>query len=68
MSHAIHVKAKSPYSRFVAIDVQKSGFAIAEGRTAKSVIEKAEKSGKSFSLMYVPPKGKKLVFQHAFPS
>jgi hypothetical protein len=65
MSHAIHVKVRCANSRFVAIDAQRTGTSIAEGRTVESVVEKARKTGKSFSLMYIPPKGKKCVFDHA---
>lgn len=62
MTYAIHIKTKSDKSRFVAIDRYKTGEVIAEGRTGKSVIAKAEKSGRKYSMMYIPPKGQKCIF------
>lgn len=59
MSQAIHIKTKNANSRFVAIDTRGCGTVVAEGRTAKTVMEKAGKSGKRFSMMYIPPKRKK---------
>jgi phage/plasmid primase-like uncharacterized protein len=60
ISQAICIKTKNKNSRFVALSVQKLGKVIAEGRSVKSVIKKAEKSGKQFSMMYIPPKGKNI--------
>jgi hypothetical protein len=59
-SQAISIKTQNKNSRFVALNVQKLGEVVAEGRFVKSVIKKAEKSGKQFSMMYVPPKGKRI--------
>lgn len=51
---AIQIRPRSKRSRFVAIDLIDRRTVIAEGVTAKSVAKKAEKTGKQFSMMFVP--------------
>ena len=62
MSHAVCIKTHRKNSKFVALNPYKSGEVVAEGRSAMDVMKKAEKSGKHFSMMYIPPKGKKYIF------
>ena len=51
---AVRIKPKSKRSRFVALDVNDRRTIVAEGTTAKSTITKARRTGKDFSMMFVP--------------
>lgn len=62
MTKRVKIRVRSSHSRFVALDVNRKSCVIAEGRTAKSVSQKAEKSGKAFSLMYIPSPSKTYIF------
>ncbi|MBK8806592.1 MAG: hypothetical protein IPO21_08090 [Bacteroidales bacterium] len=58
--NAIKVLPKKASSRYVALNNNYE--VIAEGETAKSVVEKAELLGVDFSLTYVPIKGQKCFY------
>ncbi|MFZ4396201.1 MAG: hypothetical protein ACOYOU_11315 [Kiritimatiellia bacterium] len=62
MKHAIKIAACNPRSRFVALDSKNKAQIIAEGGTADSVARKAARTGKAFSMMFVPVSGKTYVF------
>lgn len=62
MTHAVCIKAHKKTSRFVALDSYKRGDVVAEGKTVEDVLRKAKKSGKHFSMMYIPSKDKKYIF------
>ena len=62
MTAAIKIKAGEAASKFVAVDGRHRSKVLAEARTAKAVIQKAEKTGRPFSVMYVPAKGETYVF------
>jgi len=62
MPKTIHVRTHYRNSRFIAIDRADHGRVIAEGRTVMAVHKMAEKTGKAFTMAFVPPKGKKYVF------
>ena len=59
---AVRIRVASPHSRFVALDIKRKNRVIAEGRTAESVCRKAQKSGKAFSVMYLPVPGKTYIY------
>ena len=58
----IRTHAKSARSRYIAVDKANREKVIAEGTTAKSVYEKAERSGRAFAMAYVPQSGKKYIY------
>jgi len=58
---AIKIRPRSKQSRFLALDIQDRGKIIAEGRTARSTVQKAEKTGKAFTMFTVPPSGHTLI-------
>ena len=51
------IKPKDPKSKWVALAIFENDKIIAEGIEPDDVIEKAKKTGKEFSLMFVPKKG-----------
>ena len=62
MTQAVCIKAQRRTSRFVALDSYKKGNVVAEGKTVEDVLERARKSGKHFSMMYIPSRDKKYIF------
>jgi hypothetical protein len=62
MANSIKINVKNTHSRFVALALNSSGKVLAEGLTPKSVTEKAKKTGKDFSLMYVPQSGQTHIY------
>jgi hypothetical protein len=62
MKDAIKIKMRNVRSRFVALDLRDRTKVVAEGRTAEAVAKKAEKTGKPFSMLFVPAKGKRHIF------
>ena len=62
MSNSIAIYPKSIRTKFVALDTNNKRNIIAEGTTVKSVVHKAQKTGKDFSIMYVPKAGQKYIF------
>ena len=48
------IRPKSKRTRFVALDPKDPETIIAEGTTVKSVMRKARKTGKDFSMMFIP--------------
>jgi len=53
---------KSRRSRYVALDKADKRNVIAEGISASAVAAKAKRSGKHFSLLFVPPRGHTCVY------
>jgi hypothetical protein len=49
-------------SRFIAVDRSNKGRVIAEGKSAITVAKKAGRTGKPFTMAFVPPAGKKCIF------
>jgi hypothetical protein len=49
-------------SRFIAVDRSQHDKIIAQGNTAQAAAAKAERTGKPFTLSFVPPAGKKCYF------
>ena len=62
MSHYIKIAPRSQRSRFVALDAKNKTQIIAEGLSADVVARKAIKSGRPFSMMFVPVPGKTYIF------
>lgn len=62
MSQGITIKMKNIRSRFVALDVTDKSRVVAEGNTALSVAKKAKKTGKPFTMMFVPAAGTRYIF------
>lgn len=54
MSHAIVIKPTSPRSRWVALSLDKRAKIISEGVKPEVVIRKAEKTGKKFTIQFIP--------------
>lgn len=53
---AVAIKPRKASSRYVAIDLQSRSKIIAEGTTARATVNKAEKTGKAYSMMFLPKK------------
>lgn len=53
---------KKDDTRWVAVDVKNPDTILAEGTTPEEVIEKAEKTGIEYSLMYVPDPNSTYIF------
>ena len=51
------IKTKKPDSRWVALDISSIDKIIAEGKEPGDVIIEAKKTGKEFTLMFVPKLG-----------
>jgi len=51
------IKTKSPDSMWVALDNSNSNVIITEGKTPDAVTNAAIKTGKEFTLMFVPKSG-----------
>jgi hypothetical protein len=62
MTRQIKIKTRSTHSQYVALDAQRKSTVLAEGRKLQSVVAKAEKTGRSFSLAYIPAPGKTFIF------
>jgi hypothetical protein len=62
MQRTISFAVKNRASRYVALDLKEKSRVIAEGRTAVSVAEKARKTGRAFSMMFIPAQGKTYVY------
>ena len=62
MRKTVNISVRSAASRYVALDLKKQDEVIAEGRTAIGVAGKARKTGRLFSMMFIPVRGKTYVF------
>ena len=62
MRKSINISVRSGTSRYVALDLKDKAKVIAEGRTAVTVAEKARKTGKPFSMLFLPEEGKAYVY------
>ena len=62
MRKTVNISLHSAKSRYVALDLKQQDKVIAEGRTAESVADKARKTGRLFSMMFIPERGKTYVF------
>lgn len=62
MQKTVNIRVRSAGSRYVALDLKKRDKVIAEGKTATAVAQKARKSGRPFSMMFIPLRGKTYVF------
>jgi hypothetical protein len=61
MNNTIKINPKNPNTRYVALDINNRSIIIAEGKTIKSVIKKATKTGKEYILSFVPKPGIKYI-------
>jgi len=59
MPYTTKVQSRFRGSRFIAVDRADKGRIVAEGRSAQKVAMKAERTGKPFTMAFVPPAGKK---------
>ena len=57
MSNAIKIRPKHPRTKFVALDLYDPSKIIAEGTTPEVVVKRARKTGKEFSIMFIPKPG-----------
>lgn len=62
MQNTVNISVRSAKSRYVALDLKQQNKVIAEGRTAIAVADKARKTGRPFSMMFIPEHGKTYVF------
>ena len=62
MPKTVNICVRSTGSRYVALDLKEQDRVIAEGRTVASVAAKARKTGRPFSMMFIPQRGKAYVF------
>jgi hypothetical protein len=62
MRKSILINPVDPNTKYVALDINNRLSIIAEGLTVKSVIEKANDTGKEYSLLYIPEPGQKCIF------
>ena len=62
MQKTVNISVRSAGSRYVALDLKQQNKVIAEGRTAQTVADKARKTGRSFSMMFIPERDKTYVF------
>lgn len=62
MQNTVNISVRSVKSRYVALDLKQQNKVIAEGKTATAVVDKARKTGHSFSIMFIPERGKTYVF------
>jgi hypothetical protein len=62
MQKTVNIFVRYKSSRYVALDLRKQDEVIAEGRTATAVADKARKTGRAFSMMFIPERGKTYVF------
>jgi hypothetical protein len=62
MTHSIKFNLRRGKSKFVALQATDKTKVVAEGQTAEAVARKAEKTGRPFSIMFVPAKGRNYVF------
>lgn len=60
--NTLEISPKSPKTRWVAIDTNDSHTIISEGVKPELVIKKADKTGKKYSMMYVPDPNNKYIF------
>lgn len=62
MVKTVTVSVHKKSSRYVALDLKVPGKVIAEGRVAAAVAESARKTGRLFSMMFIPEGDKTYVF------
>jgi len=62
MTKTVSVSVHNKSSRYVALDLKEQGKVIAEGRTAVAVADAARKTGRLFSMMFIPEGGKAYVY------
>lgn len=62
MQKTVNISVRNKSSRYVALDLGKQDKVIAEGKTAEAVADKARRTGRPFSMMFVPERGKTYVF------
>ncbi len=58
----IKVKPTNPDSRWVALDIKEKDRIIAEGKEPADAINSANKTGKEYSLLFIPKKGDTYIF------
>lgn len=57
---SVTITPKDPNSRWVTLD--KNDNIISEGKTPEEAIERAKKSGESYTLMFIPLEGNTYIF------
>ena len=62
MQKTVNISVRSAKSRYVALDLKRQNKVIAEGKTAETVADKARKTGRLFSMMFIPERGRTYVF------
>jgi translation initiation factor IF-3 len=62
MQKTVSISVRSRGSRYVALNLKKQDRATAEGRTVAVVADKARMTGRPFSMMLIPERGKTYVF------
>lgn len=61
-SQAITIEPKSSHSCYVALNLFNSSQIIAEGKTMKATIARAEETGKKYSIMALPKRTHSCIF------
>ena len=62
MADAVKIVTKKVSSRFVALESGSKSNVLAEGRTVMAVKRNADKTGLSYSMMYLPPKDTTFIY------
>ena len=62
MKNPLNINPQKITSRWVAVNINKKNEIISEGTKPRVVIKKADKTGKSYSLIYVPKPGHSHIF------
>ena len=62
MPSSIKIKPKGTSTRYVALDATKKSKILAEGRSVEAVKRRADRTGKAYSMMYIPPKGNTYIY------
>ncbi len=61
-SNTITIEPKNPKSKWAALEMDNPNNIISEGIKPKSVFNEAEKSGKKFTMIFVPDPNTKYIF------
>lgn len=62
MKKTVNIAIRNKSSRYVALDLCRQDKVIAEGKTATAVADRARRTGRPFSIMFVPERDKTYVF------
>ena len=62
MKKAIKLASKKTSSRYIALDLSNQNKILAEGTKPDTVAKQAGKTGRPFSIMYVPKPGKTYIY------